>query len=93
MVDHVPKSPACVFGVIRGEPECRAIAENTRDAIQVRWRDESPLVMATLRPGIRKQEEQTANTSIGQGIEQNLSVVIVNQYVFDPLGIDGAQQP
>ena len=52
-----------------------------------------PLVMAALRPGIRKQEEQTANTSIGQGIEQNLSVVIVNQYVFDPLGIDGAQQP
>lgn len=93
MVDHVPKSPACVFGVIRGEPECCAIDENTRDAIQVRWRDESPLVMAALRPRIRKQEEQAANTGIGQGIEQNLSIVIVNQYVLDPLGIDGAEQP
>ncbi len=93
MVDHVPKSPACVIGVIRCEPECRAIDENTRDAIQVRWRDESSLVMAALRPGIRKQEEQAANASIGQGIEQNLSIVIVNQYVLDPLGIDGAEQP
>lgn len=92
MVHHALECPARVFGVIRGEAEFRAIDENTRDAVQVRRRDEPPFAMTALRPGIRKQEEQAADAGVGQGFQQNPGVVVVNQDIPDLLGGDGPQQ-
>ena len=94
MVDHVPKSPACVFGC---DPWRTGMPRHRREHARC---DPGSLArrIAACDGDASARDPETGGTNgpilaSGRASSMNLSVVIVNQYVFDPLGIDGAQQP
>jgi hypothetical protein len=84
--------PVEIAGVIRSEPELAARPHDARQDVKRRAPDDSPLVMAELRPGVGKEDEDARERSCRKRGKNKPRIIDEEPDVAEPLPLDLGEQ-
>ena len=92
MVGRMGQHPGRIIRMIGRQAEFGPGAHGPREAVEGLRRDDAPLVVTRLGPGIGKQDEDPVEAGGGQGVEQQARVVIQDADIAQSVPLDARQQ-
>src|SRR4051812_17988012 len=92
LLEDFEERPRHVVGPVAGEQELTARLEHAPELAEVRRVHDPAFVVARFGPGVRIEEVDAVERTVGQAFDQRASIAAVHPNIIEPLGFDYRQE-